>query len=229
MEPPPWPRPHPAQLGLVRVIRSGTLQPATGRLQEHIVQRRPRDRDRADLDVGGVEPPDDLGDRSGAIVDEERQCVLLRRSRDRAPGARRSPAACARRRRRGARPRPRPCRSRPSGSRASPAATISPASMIASRSQSSSASSRYWVVRKIVVPRRVDAPHLLPDRQPRGRIEAGGRLVEKEHLRLVNEGARQVEPPLHPSRVGLGPPVGGIGQARPARAAPRPGHVPRHP
>ena len=82
--------------------------------------------------------------------------------------------------------------------------------MIASRSQSWSASSRYWVVRKIVVPSRVDPPQLLPDRQPARRVEAGGRLVEEEDLGLVHERRREVEPALHAAGVALDHPVGGV-------------------
>jgi SAM-dependent methyltransferase len=50
--------------------------------------------------------------------------------------------------------RPRRCRRSALSSAGVPSATIRPPSMIASRSQSWSASSRHWVVRKIVVPCR---------------------------------------------------------------------------
>ena len=63
-----------------------------------------------------------------------------------------------------------------------------------------------------MVPVGVDAPDLLPDRQPRGWVEPGRGLVQEEHPRPVDERARQVEPPLHPAGVGLCPPVGRLGQ-----------------
>ena len=70
----------------------------------------------------------------------------------------------------------------------------------------------YCVVRKTVVPGVVDAADLVPDRQPRRRVEAGGRLVEEQDLGRVDQRAGQVEPALHAARVGLGAPVGGVGQ-----------------
>ena len=62
------------------------------------------------------------------------------RSRSRSPGDLR------------ARPRPSACRSPPSAARAFPSATMRPWSMIPTRSASTSASSRYCVVRKTVTP-----------------------------------------------------------------------------
>ena len=58
----------------------------------------------------------------------------------------------------------------------------------------------------------VDAADLVPHRQPAGRVEAGGGLVEEQHLGPVDEGRGQVEPPLHPARVALERPVGGVDQ-----------------
>ena len=49
---------------------------------------------------------------------------------------------------------------------------------------------------------------LVPHRRARLRVEAGGRLVEEEHLRPVDEPERHVEPALHPARVGADDPVG---------------------
>ena len=68
------------------------------------------------------------------------------------------------------------------------------------------------MVRKIVVPVVVDAADLVPDGQPRRRVEPGRRLVEEEDLRAVDEGAREVEAPLHPARVVLRAAVGRVGQ-----------------
>ena len=53
---------------------------------------------------------------------------------------------------------------------------------------------------------------LLPDRLAADRVEAGGRLVEEEHPRLVDQRRGEVEPAPHPARVGADPPVG---RARP--------------
>jgi hypothetical protein len=40
----------------------------------------------------------------------------------------------------------------------------------------------------------------LPDGATRGGIEADSRLVEKEHMRAVEQGGRNLEPPQHPTR-----------------------------
>src|SRR5206468_9186567 len=46
-------------------------------------------------------------------------------------------------------------------------------------------------------------------------VEPGGRLVEEEDPRAVEEGEGEVEPALHPPGVARGLPVGGVGQADP--------------
>ena len=51
---------------------------------------------------------------------------------------------------------------------------------------------------------------LHPHRGARLRVEAGRRLVEEEHLRLVDEPDRDVEPALHPAGVAAGRPVGRV-------------------
>ena len=72
----------------------------------------------------------------------------------------------------------------------------------------------------------VDPAQLLPDRQPAGRVEAGGRLVEEQDLGLVHERRREVEPALHAAGVALDHAVGGVLELdqleqllRPARVA----------
>ena len=50
----------------------------------------------------------------------------------------------------------------------------------------------------------VEAPHLLPDRRPAGRVEAGRRLVEEEDARIVYQREGQVQPALHASGVRAG-------------------------
>ena len=44
--------------------------------------------------------------------------------------------------------------------------------------------------------RHVVCPHLFPDASAADWIESGGCLVEKEHLRVVNQGRREVQPTL---------------------------------
>ena len=46
--------------------------------------------------------------------------------------------------------------------------------------------------------------------EPARRVEAGGRLVEEEHLGLVHERRREVEPALHAAGVALDPAVGRV-------------------
>ena len=95
-----------------------------------------------------------------------------------------------------------------------PSATMRPWSMIPTRSASTSASSRYCVVRKTVTPVVAREPgDLLPQVGAAGRVEAGRRLVEEQQPRPVHERQREVEPPLHAARVAADLAVGGVGQA----------------
>ena len=73
----------------------------------------------------------------------------------------------------------------------------------------------------------VQRPHLLPDRLAADRVEAGGRLVEEEDPRFVDERGGEVEPALHAARVGRR--RGGRRRAagRPARAGRRRAGGPR--
>ena len=92
-----------------------------------------------------------------------------------------------------------------------PSATILPWSMIPTRSASTSASSRYCVVRNTVTPasRRMSATSFQM-RRAALRVEAGRRLVEEEDPRAVHEGEREVEAPLHAARVARDLAVGGV-------------------
>ena len=56
----------------------------------------------------------------------------------------------------------------------------------------------------------VERRDLLPDRLAADRVEAGGRLVEEQHLRLVDERRGEVEAPAHAARVGADAAVGGL-------------------
>ena len=56
----------------------------------------------------------------------------------------------------------------------------------------------------------VDALHLVPDGQAAGGVQAGGGLVEEQHLGPVHERAREVQPALHAAAVALDAAVGGV-------------------
>ena len=92
-------------------------------------------------------------------------------------------------------------------------ATMRPALMMPTRSASRSASSRYWVVRKTVVPSALSRRTSSHSVAARGRVEAGGRLVEEEDLRVVDQGHREVEATAHAARVRADPALLGVGQA----------------
>jgi hypothetical protein len=69
------------------------------------------------------------------------------------------------------------------------------------------------------------AAHLVPQRQARGRIQAGGRLVEEQHLGLVDERHREVQAPAHAAGVRADAAAGG---ARQADALDQGGAAPAH-
>ena len=87
-----------------------------------------------------------------------------------------------------------------------------PWSITAMPSASWSASSRYCVQSRIVVPaareRADDVPHLVA----RARVEAGRRLVEEHQLGRHDEAGRDVEPAAHAAGVVLDQPAGGVGE-----------------
>ena len=111
-----------------------------------------------------------------------------------------------------ARPRGRWRRGRPSSTAGVPSAMTRPWSMTASVLASRSASSRYWVVSRTVVPPPTRLLDDLPQVVAALGVEPGGRLVEEEHGRAGHQGGGQVEAPAHAARVGLERPVAGIGQ-----------------
>ena len=90
-----------------------------------------------------------------------------------------------------------------------------------------SASSRYCVVRMMVVPSRDQVAQHVPQVAAAAGVEAGGRLVEEQHLGRGHEAGGEVEPAAHAAREGLDQAVGGVGRGRAARAARRPGGGPR--
>ena len=63
------------------------------------------------------------------------------------------------------------------------------------------------------MPGGVQRLHLLEDVVARLRIDAGGRLVEEQQRRPVDDGDGEVEPPLHAAGEGAGAVVGPVGQA----------------
>ena len=96
-----------------------------------------------------------------------------------------------------------------------PAATIVPWSRSAIRSASRSASSRYWVVRKIVTPVGDEVADDVPHHASAARVEPGRRLVEEDDPRAADQGHRQVEPAAHAARVRRDRLVGGIDEVEP--------------
>ena len=70
-----------------------------------------------------------------------------------------------------------------------------------------SASSRYGVAITIVMPCARNSDEQLPELAPRHRIDAGRRLVEQDHARLVDQRAGERELLLHAARQAVGEPV----------------------
>ena len=94
-----------------------------------------------------------------------------------------------------------------------PSAITWPRSMTAIPSASWSASSRYCVQSRIVVPwptqRADDVPHLVA----RARVEAGGRLVEEQQLGRDDDAGGDVQPAAHAAGVVLDQPAGRVLEA----------------
>ena len=93
-----------------------------------------------------------------------------------------------------------------------PSAMTRPWSSTARVLASRSASSRYWVVSRTVVPPPTRLLDDLPQVVAALGVEPGGGLVQEQHGRPGHQGGGQVEPAAHPARVGLERPVAGIGQ-----------------
>ena len=87
--------------------------------------------------------------------------------------------------------------------RACRAATVWPWSSTTMSSAMRSASSRYCVVRMMVVPSRTSSREHLPQVAAAARVEAGGRLVEEQHLGAAHQAGRDIEAAAHATRVGL--------------------------
>ena len=72
-----------------------------------------------------------------------------------------------------------------------------PWSTIATRVQSSSSSGRMWLLIRIVLPSDAELAEELAQLDAGPRIEAGGRLVEEQHLRVVDERVGEAQALLH--------------------------------
>ena len=87
-----------------------------------------------------------------------------------------------------------------------------PRSITVMRSASLSASSRYCVVRRIVVPSAWSSRTNSQTPIAATRVEPGRRLVEEQHGRPADQACGDVQPSAHAARVGLRRPVGRLGQ-----------------
>ena len=88
---------------------------------------------------------------------------------------------------------------------------------IATRSQSRSASSRRWVVRKIVTPRFAEPDDQLVHLARGDRVEAGRRLVEEQHLRVAEQRPGERDPlaqPLGERAAGIAGPLSEVDRAQ---------------
>ena len=93
-----------------------------------------------------------------------------------------------------------------------PSAAILPWSTTAIRCASRSASSRYCVVSRTVVPSRRSSSTVFHSSWRVRGIEARGRLVEQHHGRAAGQARAEVEPAPHAAGVGGDAAVGGLGQ-----------------
>ena len=188
------------------------LEPAPGGLQEHVVERRPGDGDRADADLLAVESPHDLGDRAGAVLDVQREPVGL------GDDPLESGQAGERRLGRrdvGALDRYRHDVVTHLGLQLLRRALGDDLAVVDDRQAIAQLVGLLEVLRGEEHGRAagVDPAHLVPDRQPRGGVQTGRRLVEEQHIGRVDERAREVEPALHPAGIRFRSPVGRLGQA----------------
>ena len=214
------PRPRPAAAGLGRALEVRGRSSRRRRRRASAARaraRRPRSRRRRARGRPARRPRAPRGSaidrwqpsRRRAVVAEARDD--LARAREVAASSASAMSRCgtptSRLQRRRACPRRRSCR----------------AAMIPTRSASWSASSRYCVVRKTVVPsslRRRTSSHSV---RRLTRVQAGGRLVEEEDLGLVDERHREVEAAAHAAGVRADAAVGRAWSrpTRPMRSAPR--------
>ena len=197
-----------------------------GQLEEHVVQRRAAHLDVGQLDVGGVQLPDRLGQRGHPVG---------HRYRD-------PPALLVDRRLAGAHPledrRDRRQIVAPHRGHLQPLSPDPALELVGGTAgDGHPAVEHHDVVGELVgllhVLRGQQQGHPLPDPvgdglpqpEPAVRVEPGGRLVEEDHRRPGHQGTGQVQPAAHAARVGLRGPVGRVGQLEPLQqlGRPRPG------
>ena len=161
--------------------------------------------------------------REAGAVREPHRDAPSRRRRSGSPNRARIAATCARSSRsRRDRVRRSAGRSRPSAPPASPRRRSVPWSMIPTRSASTSASSRYCVVRNTVTPS--SRASRATSSQSAVRLCGSSPVVgssRKIMPRPVDEREREVETPLHPARVAAHLAVGRLSPGRRGRAARR--------
>ena len=198
-----------------------------GQGQEHLVEARLAEREVGDPDPGADSSATASAPRSASAQGTESAAgsgssltlaELARRARARPRAAARDRAAV----RAGRRARPMP-----SAAPGVPSAITLPWSITAIPSQSWSASSRYWVQSRIVVPPATKRADDVPDLVARARIEPGGRLVEEHQLGRDDDARGDVEPPAHAAGVVLDQPPGGVGEAERLQQLGRPAPSPR--
>ena len=102
----------------------------------------------------------------------------------------------------------------------SPSAASLPLTTSRTLSASDSTSSRMCEETRIVRPSRGEPVQELLELDAVARVGAVQRLVEDQQLGLVDERRGELDPLLHPARVGADAPVGGVGQVdvSPSRA-----------
>ena len=203
------------------LVSSLVVGACAGQGEEHLVQAGQVQGQLGDGDArGGRAAP-----TAAASAASPRTGTLQRRRGAATPAA--VPATSART----AAPRPAAAPGRPAGpagvwpptirlsSSGVPWAMTRPWSMTVISSASASASSRYCVVSRTVDAVGDQAAHDVPHVLALGRVEAGGRLVEEDHRRPADQARGQVEPAAHAAGVGLGRPVGRLGQVEPSSSS----------
>ena len=177
---------------------------------------------------GAVERAQDLRDRGGAVVDVEAQAALVGRS-----------PACSRTARR--RAAPPPCRRWPASRPTSDHVAGDLALELVRRALGDDLAvvhDRDPVAERVglvEVVRGEEDGHalgaqpadLVPHVGPALRVEAGGRLVQEDDLRLVDDAERDVDPAALAAGVGLALAVGVLGELERVQRARRPAAAPR--
>ena len=199
---------HAAHL-IVVVGRFGRM---AGQRKEHVVERGSAKRDVLHSDAGLVKPAHRLHDRASAPADADRHEVVGHGGRLVGHRRQRPHGDVGQERVVEAYLQPLAADAVLELVRASRARSRGPDRSPRSWSASRSASSRYCVVSRTVVPFGDETLDRLPELQPAARVKAGRRLVEEEHRRLRHQRGRQVEPAAHAARVGLRGPVGRVEQ-----------------